>query len=46
MKGMLNVVKAVGLRAAKGTISKSSLAYTYQVKNPDMLRERIKKKEK
>lgn len=46
MKGMLNVVKAVGLRAAKGTVNKASALYVYQLKSPDMLRERIKKKEK
>lgn len=36
----------VGMKTAKGTVNKSSLIYAYQIRSPDMLRERMKKKEK
>lgn len=42
MKKVLEAVKAVGLKTAKGAVNSASYLFTYQIKEPDMLKERLK----
>lgn len=40
---VLEAVKNVGLKSAKGAVNSASYWFLYQTKEPDMLKERLKK---
>lgn len=46
MKKILNVVKAVGLKSAKGAVNSTSTCYMNQPKEPKNLAERLAKMSK
>ena len=46
MKKVLNVVKAVGYKVAKGTVNSASMYYMNQPKEPKNLAERLAKMSK